>query len=41
MMTNRRLSLQKFKSLLISELGKVFPEEMVKYKAIHGEDAPS
>lgn len=32
---------QKFKSLLISELGKVFPEEMSKYKAIHGEDAPS
>ncbi len=33
--------LQKFKSLLISELSKVFPEEMSKYKAIHGEDAPS
>lgn len=32
---------QKFKSLLISELGKVFPEEMAKYKAIHGDDPPS
>uniref|UniRef100_A0A8C1RTI6 Mediator of RNA polymerase II transcription subunit 10 n=1 Tax=Cyprinus carpio TaxID=7962 RepID=A0A8C1RTI6_CYPCA len=27
--------------LLISELGKVFPEEMAKYKAIHGDDPPS
>lgn len=35
------ISLQKFKSLLISELGKVFPEEMAKYKAIHGDDPPS
>ncbi|KAG7277711.1 hypothetical protein CRUP_003599 [Coryphaenoides rupestris] len=32
---------QKFKSLLISELGKVFPEEMAKYKAIHGDDLHS
>lgn len=35
------ISLQKFKSLLIAELGKVFPEEMAKYKAIHGDDPPS
>lgn len=35
------VSPQKFKSLLISELGKVFPEEMAKYKAIHGDDPPS
>ncbi|XP_057683926.1 mediator of RNA polymerase II transcription subunit 10 [Corythoichthys intestinalis] len=34
-------TLTKFKSLLISELSKVFPEEMSKYKAIHGDDAPS
>ncbi|XP_051992711.1 mediator of RNA polymerase II transcription subunit 10-like [Xyrauchen texanus] len=34
-------TLTKFKSLLISELGKVFPEEMAKYKAIHGDDPPS
>ncbi|XP_028317073.1 mediator of RNA polymerase II transcription subunit 10 [Gouania willdenowi] len=34
-------TMTKFKSLLISEVGKVFPEEMAKYKAIHGEDAPS
>ncbi|KAM7372897.1 hypothetical protein PAMP_007790 [Pampus punctatissimus] len=34
-------TMTKFKSLLISELGKVFPEEMSKYKATHGDDAPS
>ncbi|KAG7245192.1 hypothetical protein INR49_023758 [Caranx melampygus] len=34
-------TMTKFKSLLISELSKVFPEEMSKYKAIHGEDPPS
>ncbi|KAM9383848.1 mediator of RNA polymerase II transcription subunit 10 [Pholidichthys leucotaenia] len=34
-------TMTKFKSLLISELSKVFPDEMTKYKAIHGEDAPS
>uniref|UniRef100_A0A8C7GB33 Mediator of RNA polymerase II transcription subunit 10 n=2 Tax=Oncorhynchus TaxID=8016 RepID=A0A8C7GB33_ONCKI len=34
-------TMTKFKSLLISELGKVFPEEMTKYKAIHGDDPPS
>ncbi|KAK3525181.1 hypothetical protein QTP86_021402 [Hemibagrus guttatus] len=34
-------TLTKFKSLLIVELGKVFPEEMAKYKAIHGDDPPS
>lgn len=31
---------QKFKSLLIQELTKVFPEDMAKYKAIRGEDPP-
>ncbi|CAG5892213.1 mediator of RNA polymerase II transcription subunit 10 [Menidia menidia] len=34
-------TMTKFKSLLISELGKVFPEDMAKYRAIHGEDSPS
>ncbi|KAF7221529.1 mediator of RNA polymerase II transcription subunit 10 [Nothobranchius furzeri] len=34
-------TMTKFKSLLISELSKVFPEEMSKYKAIRSEDAPS
>ncbi|TNM93273.1 mediator of RNA polymerase II transcription subunit 10 [Takifugu rubripes] len=34
-------TMTKFKSLLISELSKVFPEDMSKYKAIHGEDASS
>lgn len=33
-------SFQKFKSLLIQELTKVFPEDMAKYKAIRGEDPP-
>ncbi|KAM3857960.1 mediator of RNA polymerase II transcription subunit 10 [Diretmus argenteus] len=34
-------TMTKFKSLLISELSKVFPEEMATYKAIHGDDPPS
>ncbi|KAG2465185.1 MED10 polymerase, partial [Polypterus senegalus] len=34
-------TIRKFKSLLILELGKVFPEEMSKYKALRGEDSPS
>ncbi|XP_054911858.1 mediator of RNA polymerase II transcription subunit 10 [Poeciliopsis prolifica] len=34
-------TMTKFKSLLISELSKVFPEEMAKYKDIRGEDGPS
>lgn len=34
-------TMTKFKSLLISELSKVFPEDMAKYKAIRGEDPPS
>ncbi|XP_013884277.1 mediator of RNA polymerase II transcription subunit 10 [Austrofundulus limnaeus] len=34
-------TMTKFKSLLISELSKVFPEEMAKYRAIRGEDSPS
>ncbi|KAM9838947.1 mediator of RNA polymerase II transcription subunit 10 isoform 1-T1 [Aulostomus maculatus] len=34
-------TLTKFKSLLISELSKVFPEDMARYKAIHGDDSPS
>ncbi|XP_045141098.1 mediator of RNA polymerase II transcription subunit 10 isoform X2 [Echinops telfairi] len=31
---------QKFKSLLIQELSKVFPEDMAKYRSIRGEDHP-
>nr|XP_005513368.1 mediator of RNA polymerase II transcription subunit 10 [Columba livia] len=31
-------TMKKFKSLLIQELTKVFPEDMAKYKAIRGED---
>ncbi|MED6268828.1 Mediator of RNA polymerase II transcription subunit 10 [Characodon lateralis] len=34
-------TMMKFKSLLISELSKVFPEEMAKYRDIRGEDGPS
>ncbi|KAM4724674.1 mediator of RNA polymerase II transcription subunit 10 [Anableps anableps] len=34
-------TMTKFKSLLISELSKVFPEEMAKYKDIRGEDGLS
>ncbi|MED6262250.1 Mediator of RNA polymerase II transcription subunit 10 [Xenoophorus captivus] len=34
-------TMTKFKSLLISELSKVFPEEMAKYRDIRGEDGPS
>ncbi|XP_037548667.1 mediator of RNA polymerase II transcription subunit 10 [Nematolebias whitei] len=34
-------TMTKFKSLLISELSKVFPEEMANYRAIRGEDSPS
>lgn len=34
-------TMTKFKSLLISELSKVFPDDMEKYKAIRGEDPPS
>ncbi|KAM4549808.1 mediator of RNA polymerase II transcription subunit 10 [Fundulus heteroclitus] len=34
-------TMTKFKSLLISELSKVFPEEMAKYKEKRGEDGPS
>ncbi|PWA15329.1 mediator of RNA polymerase II transcription subunit 10 [Xiphophorus maculatus] len=34
-------TMTKFKSLLISELSKVFPEEMAKYKDIREEDGPS
>ncbi|XP_017276496.1 mediator of RNA polymerase II transcription subunit 10 [Kryptolebias marmoratus] len=34
-------TMTKFKSLLVSELSKVFPEEMAKYRAIRGEDSPS
>ncbi|KAJ8789106.1 hypothetical protein J1605_022207 [Eschrichtius robustus] len=30
----------KFKSLLIQELSKVFPEDMAKYRSIRGEDHP-
>ncbi|NXP30430.1 MED10 polymerase, partial [Leiothrix lutea] len=33
-------TMKKFKSLLIQELTKVFPEDMAKYKAIRGEDPP-
>ncbi|MEQ2270645.1 Mediator of RNA polymerase II transcription subunit 10 [Xenotaenia resolanae] len=33
-------TMTKFKSLLISELSKVFPEEMAKYRDIRGEDGP-
>lgn len=33
------LFFQKFKSLLIQELTKVFPEDIAKYKAIRGDDA--
>lgn len=35
-------TMKKFKSLLIQELSKVFPEDMAKYRSIRGEDhAPS
>ncbi|CAL1584417.1 unnamed protein product [Knipowitschia caucasica] len=34
-------TMTKFKSLLISELSKVFPEDMAKYKAMRAEDPPS
>uniref|UniRef100_A0A7M4F9J2 Mediator of RNA polymerase II transcription subunit 10 n=5 Tax=Archosauria TaxID=8492 RepID=A0A7M4F9J2_CROPO len=34
-------TMKKFKSLLIQELTKVFPEDMAKYKAIRGEDPPT
>ncbi|XP_034617393.1 mediator of RNA polymerase II transcription subunit 10 isoform X2 [Trachemys scripta elegans] len=33
-------TMKKFKSLLIQELTKVFPEDMAKYKAIRGEEPP-
>ncbi|KAM4026825.1 mediator of RNA polymerase II transcription subunit 10 [Anomaloglossus baeobatrachus] len=33
-------TMKKFKSLLIQELSKVFPEDMAKYKAIRGEEHP-
>ncbi|XP_037844625.2 mediator of RNA polymerase II transcription subunit 10 isoform X1 [Chlorocebus sabaeus] len=31
-------TMKKFKSLLIQELSKVFPEDMAKYRSIRGED---
>lgn len=34
-------TMTKFKSLLISELSKVFPEDMAKYKETRNEDSPS
>ncbi|XP_072303804.1 mediator of RNA polymerase II transcription subunit 10 [Eucyclogobius newberryi] len=34
-------TMTKFKSLLISELSKVFPEDMAKYKVMRAEDPPS
>lgn len=33
-------TMKKFKSLLIQELSKVFPEDMAKYRSIRGEDHP-
>jgi len=33
--------LQKFKTLLIVELSKVFPNEMAKYRQLRGDDRPS
>ncbi|KAM4874998.1 mediator of RNA polymerase II transcription subunit 10-like [Thomomys bottae] len=33
-------TMKKFKSLLIQELSKVFPEDMAKYRSIRGEDSP-
>lgn len=32
---------QKFKSLLLVELGQAFPNEVKKYKAIRGDERPS
>ncbi|XP_054714858.1 mediator of RNA polymerase II transcription subunit 10-like [Uloborus diversus] len=32
---------RRFKSLLLVELSKVFPNEMAKYRAIRGDDRPS
>ncbi|GFT33465.1 mediator of RNA polymerase II transcription subunit 10 [Nephila pilipes] len=34
-------SYRRFKSLLLVELSKVFPNEMAKYRAIRGDDRPS